>query len=501
MGALALTRTQLERERGALLRLREQTRLLADAANQDPLSWVRWTPKQDEWLRVDPGSGGVKLLRGGNQAIGKTWVGMAEVHYRCTGTHPHYPTRIPPIECWVVCTSWSQSVAIQKKFWALAPKHLLTPATRNRYSARRGWGKDNPTVEYTNGSIVRFRTTNQGAEALAGDSIDYAAIDEPTDEEIYREVHKRVMRAGGAVGITLTPVNRDCTWLRKLVEKKVVLEVHAKLHAPDLIPIGRDRPLTLLDGTPMDQAWVDEMRRTTPARWAPVILDGEWDTVPEGVWYTCFDRKKHVQGAKFNPARGPIFFCLGFDYASGDRDYGHVAELVAVQEQRDEKGRKRHAVLALDEVALGGTDSNAKFAQEVVRMLERNRLRWDQLHFVHGDNPVTSRWAEKSNLNTMRAIAVELGIAYDALNPRILNAKDDIKSAGSFDNSNQWVYERIANGDTRISPRCEKLAKGLETWDYTKTHPLKDPIDAFRYALKPFIFPKDRASNVEIYVG
>jgi hypothetical protein len=32
------------------------------------------------------------------------------------------------------------------------------------------------------------------------------------------------------------------------------------------------------------------------------------------------------------------------------------------------------------------------------------------------------------------------------------------------------------------------MAKAWETWDYTRDHPLKDTIDAWRYSVKDFIF-------------
>ena len=104
---------------------------------------------------------------------------------------------------------------------------------------------ENPTVVFRNGSVVRFRTTNQGPEALAGATIDYVSIDEPTDLDIYRELDKRVMRRSGSIGITLTPINRPCGWLREMVEMGSITEVHARLTPLNLTPHGRPRPLTL----------------------------------------------------------------------------------------------------------------------------------------------------------------------------------------------------------------------------------------------------------------
>ena len=477
---------------------------LAEEGEQALLPWVRWTPPQDAWLRLNPPSG-AKLFRAGNQAIGKTWALMAEVIWRCTGTHPHYPTKAPPIEVWVVCTSWSQSVAIQRKLWELAPRRELTTKTRQRFRIEDGWGRDNPIALFLNGSIVRFRTTNQGPEALAGATVDYVAIDEPPDEEVYRELRKRLLRSGGQMGLTLTPINRPCGWLREEVKAGRVDEVHARLEPANLIPIGSDEPLYTLDPytrlpVPMDAAWIAYVEMITPAAWAPVIVHGEWEVRPQGVFFKCFHAKKHVVSRPaFNPRRGPIRAVLGLDYAAADRPYGHCAALTLVQEQQHE-GATRYAIIAADEVVLPGTATNPYFAREILSMLERNGLRWSDLYAVHGDNPVTSKFTERSNVHTMRAIATELKIPNEAVVPRIRSAKEGHRSDAAYDMGNQWIYERIASGLFLVHPRCEATIKGYETWDYSKLHPSKDCLDARRYSLHPFIFANVSTSGVAIHI-
>ena len=447
-----------------------------------PLQHIRWTPPQSAWLTSTAPR---KLLRAGNQ-LGKTWSAMAEVIFRALGTHPHYKTHPPPVEIWVVCTSWSQSVSIMRKFWDLVPKDAIRTT---RFDPRNGFGKDNPAVVFLNGSVVRFRTTNQGPEALAGATIHYVAIDEPCDEDIYRELDRRVMRNAGAIGITLTPINRPCDWLRAMVDAGNVQEVHALLTPDNLTPAGGTGPLRLLDGTPMDQDWIDEQRRITPAMYAPVVLDGEWETQPEGIFFRCFDRARHINAAiRLDPARGVIRWVLGIDYAAADRQYGQVAVLSQVQSYLDDKQRRQELVYAVDMVAMPGIASSEQFAAEVVQLLGRSGLRWRDLHAVYGDNPVASRWVEKSNLNTSRAIARELSIPQSALTPRILSAKDGGPSAGAMDTGCRYIYEGLASGRIMLHPRCDLLGKGMETWDYTRDHPMKDCIDAFRYSLKDYIF-------------
>lgn len=121
-------------------------------------------------------------------------------------------------------------------------------------------------------------------------------------------------------------------------------------------------------------------------------------------------------------------------------------------------------------------------------MLGRHGLRWTDLDHVHGDNPVASRWVEKSNLQMMSAIAKEIGAPANRLAPRILNAKDNQRSAAAFAAGCRWIYARLASGEMMIHPRCERHIEGFESWDYTRDHPYKDVLDAQRYGLKPAIF-------------
>lgn len=477
-----------------------------DAADSSPLDWTEWTPPQDAFLRLNPPSG-VKLFRSGNQAIGKSYALLAEVIFRATGRHPHYRTKAPPVDVWVVCTTWSQSVAIQCKFWDLAPKAELTAKTRDRFSIEDGWGRGNPVARFTNGSIVRFRTTGQGPRAQAGASPDFIAIDEPTTETMFRELRKRVMRTGGQLALAMTPVNFPCEWMRDQVAKGMIDEVWTPLVASALIPIGSTEPLQTIDHRtgnliPMDQSWIDELRRTTPAQWIPVVLDGGWEAAPEGVFFKCFDRTKHVSDKmRLDPARGEIRMLAGIDYAAADRPFGHILALVQVLQTTDERGRPSEDIYVLDEVAASGVAHNSQFVADVATMLGRHGLRWTNLHAVHGDNPVQGQFVEKSNLNTMRALANEFGIPISALRPRILNAKEGIKSVASRDHGNQYLYERIASGHLMVHPRCAVIIKGFETWDYTATHPYKDGIDALRYALKLHIFSRGghAAPTVRMY--
>jgi len=470
----------------------------------DPLRWIRWTPPQDAIHRLQAKR---KLFRAGNQ-LGKSWSALAEVIWRATGTHPHYETKAPPIEAWVVCTSWSQAVAIMGKFHFLCPAGMVDVAASSRYTSRNGYGKDNPACVFKNGSVVRFKTTKQGPTALQGATLDYVLIDEPTTPEIYRELDRRLTRTGGSLCLSLTPVNIDCSWIEQAVEEGVISEVHALLTAENLTPVPRPtdtftpEPFREEDGTLMDADWIKDQWRKVPSAFAPVVLDGEWNIRPEGVFFDIFDPRVHVSSeVRLDAQRGQVRWCLGIDYAAANRDHGQVAVLTQVQQIKDDKGRSEEVIFVRDCVVVSGVMTNKQFARLILDMLDAHGIVWSDIDEVYGDNPVQSRYGYRSNIETGKALARHMGIGYRALQPRLKNVKDGAAAAGMVMAGCRYLYERLAEGRFMVHPRALPVIEAMQTWDLDTRHPAKDRIDAVRYALKGYIFARHRGPRAVLRAG
>jgi phage terminase large subunit-like protein len=446
-----------------------------------PLEHIRWTPPQLAWAECEVRR---KLLRAGNQ-IGKTTIGLAEVIWRSTGTHPFIRTKPPPVEIWIVCTTWPQSVQIMKKFWELLPKHLVRTKT---FDPRYGFGKDNPAVVFLCGSIVRFKTTNQGADALAGATIDYVLVDEPTDEDIYRELDRRLMRTGGSMGLVLTPINRPCEYLRQLCRDEVVRDIHARLTVQNLTPVeanGRlaSEPLRLLDGTPMDEAWIAEQRRLVLPRFAPVILDGEWDQRVEGSVFAAWDPDTMVSE---NVPEHEVDLTFGADHGEGD--FREMAGFAAVWKPED-----HHRVHFLSEYSSDGMTSTAADARGVLdAMAEAGIESWRELASAVGDKPTTGKIGRKSNADLtaeLQRLLRRRGLlkARDELRPPILTAKTGRLGTGnkSVWRGVEWLHQCMVRGDFLVHPRCPRLIESLTKWDGSNSE-WKDAIDMARYATWPY---------------
>lgn len=447
---------------------------LADIEAANPLGRVRWTVPQDQWHRLKPKTRR-KLLRAGNQ-VGKTWAGLAEVIWHCLGIHPHFEIRAPPIEVVVVCSTWKQSVAIMQKFWDLVPKDEVAPG--QHFSRRTGFGKDNPTFLFKNGSIIFFTTDDAGPRSVQGRSPHLVLIDELCSEEMYRECDRRVTRTNGWILLTFTPVNNPAEWCRELVKAGAIEEVHARLTVANLTPVGSAVPLCLSDGTPMDEAWIEEQRRLVFTWAAPVVLDGEWEFRTTDQWFTAFYRAEHVNETV---PLDEFDLCLGIDY--GTKVGKQVAVLVGVQG----KGADQRLWILDMERDKEGRSTLEQDADAVLRMLDRHGQTWSDLRFAYGDRAHMTGADRKQNIDLESRIRRRLGVRQ--LNPRIWTAKRGAGGRhGSVFEGSRFLHSlMIRPGSFNIHPRCASLIDDLEKWDGTDNDH-KDAIDALRYALEGFIF-------------
>lgn len=473
----------------ALLRVLEDA---ADAAEADPCRYYDWLPGQDAYLRCDSRAA---IYRTCNQAMGKTTVGLYDVHMRCIGEHPFTPLKVPdpPVEWWIVCASWPQSLAIQQKFHDIAGSRLKhgPPDPKNGYDRNR------PIAQYDNGSIVRFKTTGQKALDLAGATITGGILfdEPPKDPSAFEEARKRLTRTQGLLRLTMTPIGAPVDWLRELVEAGQITDIHYRLTPENLIPVGRDEPMTLPDGTPMDQAWIDDFVANTLPHEVPVRCHGEWETRVVGNVFRAFDPGVHV--TDYLPG-GEVEIQIGIDY--GTKVGKQVAILVAVKSDG-----QRESVHVLDESVADENSTNEDDARAILSMLARHGLRWQDVAKAHGDRiHMSGHVQKKSNQDLMREIAREMGVPRRGVQPRIRTVKRGAgKARGSVDAGCRYIHQQmLREGSFTVSPRCENLTAALERWDY-RDDDWKDKIDALRYCLWPQIYSKrgNRGPAPELRIG
>lgn len=468
-------------------------RLKTRAVN-NPLAHMRWLPGQHAFLS-DPSPR--KLFRAGNQSQGKTTCALAEVIFRSLGEHPFLQVGKPPIESWVVCASWSQSLAIQSKLWAMVPKDRIHPSTE--YDPVKGFRGVNPAVRFDNGSIVRFKTTQQGGLSLAGSTIQCALFDEPPKSaRIYGEVQKRVMRAGkqGQVMLALTPVNAPCEWLKEACGEGLITDHHYRLEPKNLIPVGSSDPMVLTDGTVCNQEWIDKVIAETLPWEAPVVVHGEWEMRTTGAVFANFRRDDHVSQEL---PKSHTQLALGIDHGDG-ANFSQAAVLVAV-----DTSAEYERLWVLDEYQSEGTTTPDQDARALKVMLDRHGLQWSSLDYVWGDRKYPGRRAgasKKSNLDLIHAMARELHMPYSKIRPPIRTVKrGQGRGAGSVHRGVRYVHHSMVRpGHFHIHPRCQNLIECIERWDF-RDDKHKHMIDALRYSLQSWVFARRKTTSQRVRIG
>lgn len=448
------------------------------------MDFIPWLPYQVEWMSHD-GPEPV-LLRTGNR-MGKSTSGGGELIFRARGAHPYKAVPKAPVRLALVTFSMLQSVEIQRVIWELlgGEKNAeLAPGTE--FSSRTGFRGHRPVIEFLNGSEIHVYSNAQGAGAMAGSEYDYMLLDEPPAQVVYDECRARVRNTGGTLGLTLTPINGPpLPWLQKLCEAGQVKDVHVTLTPESQVSPVTGLPRRTKRGKAWDAEFIAELRRLENPIDAPIRLDGEWESRCEGQFFDVFDPDKHA--TRGLPER-VMKLALGLDYAAADRELGMCAVLSGVDTVTEDDGRQHHHIYALDEVVVAGNTTMEVFAGQILKMLERHRIKWTELDYVYGDNPVKSRFTLSSNRELARWIARRLRVSQNSLRPRVLSAKEGGGQSSARRRTKdircRWAYGQIAADRVHVHPRCKGLLKGFAEWDYGDKHPMKDVLDAWMYGLR-----------------
>lgn len=476
----------------ALARAARASAAASSAASADPLSGMDWLPHQLAYLQSAQGNRW-RLLRTGNR-LGKTTVAAAETVLYALGRHPYDP-RPPLKEQWCITVSWSQSLAVQKALWDLVPKDELAPG--QTYDFRRGFGAANPSLLFRNGSVVRIKTTQQGSLNLAGHQIARIWFDEPPTDDVWDECVARTRTAGGLIAVSLTPIGRDCTFLKELVDAEKLADIHSEMTPEAFVHTRSGRIYRTDDGRPCDAAWIAEQEELCLPHTVPVRLHGLWETRAIDRVFESFDAGKHV--SKAMPLRVDMDLYLGVDHGANLSKTKQAAVLCGVVKSAGDAHAKVYVLDEWQPIAPGVTTPEDD-ATAILAMLGRFDWKWGDLDGVHGDNPTSSGGGvSKGNVDLEAALAKRMNIRPTALKPRVQSAKrGKRRGRGAVEAGVKWLHHQFTRGNIIISPRCQNLITALEKWDGTSSSVHKDIIDALRYALIPLIFARPSVGSTTI---
>lgn len=428
-----------------------------------------------------------RLLRTGNQIGGKTTAALIEALWWATHSHPYRETPKRPVHVWIVCVSWTQSLAIQGKLWEKVNKSELHKDQRP-FDPHNGFGDKHPTVRFANDSVIYIRTANQGGLALAGATIDLVIFDEPPKSmRTLAEVERRLTISGGDLVMTMTPINADCRRIREMAESGALTDLHFR-GEPENCVLEDGTILQTKDGRLMDAAWLEEQRKACVLQFeVPILIDGEWEMRAEGQIFAAWDPSRMLVQRLIDDPLGPggrdVQLLLGIDY--GDDRLRTAAVLIAVEPAATPERSDRIWVLG-EYCPDYGTTIDVD-AEGILAMLAALGLRWHQLSGVYGDKRYTDaagKLTKKSNAMLEAAVSHRLGMAGRKLPVPVRSAKQgEGAGRGAVWTSVKWLLSAMLTpGAFYVDQACIRVREALEQWDGTEKHPRKDVLDGLRYA-------------------
>ena len=471
---------------------------LEDKTYKRPLDYAAFTPPQLRFLQC---TDKYYILRGGNQ-IGKSFCGAAEVIYRCSShptdrsrsLHPYKKTKAPPISVWIVCHSWSQSVEMQERVWNLVAKDDLEEGTE--YVGGKGFrGAGTPVVRWKNGSVVKFKTTQQtgggkGTVALASGSVDFILVDEPPPAAVWSELVARTLRKrGSAVACTFTPVGVPVGYLKDMVDKGMVTDIHAPLTVENVQPVGCSR--SLLSAEEIDSISQSYLNFDRNCR-----MEGSWEGfTPDGIVFEHF-RDELISDVDPRRSRdlqkGQWKLSVGIDHGSAAGS--EFAVLVAIWIPAD--NTVKPYIYIMDEYYSGAATAEVH-ARGILAMLRRNRLDHKMIDRWTGDRSHRGDKYGGRMSNTMLRAGFEHVLNYPR--GRGFYIHTAYKPAYSVYYGARVLSELQGLNRFQVHPRCDKLIKSFKNWAILKNGRLdslsehKHALDACRYATMATIDPTYRA--------
>jgi phage terminase large subunit-like protein len=469
-----------------LLKAAKAANELKEIADNAPLDFFRPSIPQRQVLEAtEP----IVLFRAGNQ-LGKTYVGAAECLFMMKGHSPYKDLSHikPPITVWAIVHSWEQSKIIQQKIHSLIGKNEYADDSPD-FQEGRGYRAKNPWFKLKNGSMLYFKTANQGTLGASAGTIDYCWIDEPCPQSLFGELAARLLRKRGRMLMTMTPIGGgDLTWLKRLTETKPprIRDIHAALTVENTTPMDLDG--TLLEPL-LQQADIDRIADTYLSIDRAARLEGSWDVgVPlDGRIFEHFG-ENHISDAPC--PTGEYWFSIGIDH--GHHPNAQCAILVAIS--KDDR-----SIYVLDEYfAAGGEKQEGtarRHARAIIAMIRRNGLEPLQIDRWTGDRPHGGGKHGGRMSNSLLRSALEHVLDYpQGLCPFRINTAH--KPRWSVYYGCQLIHEAQVQGRFQVHPKCKRVIRSLSSWTLKKSGAMdrlsewKHAIDSLRYACVPILDAK-----------
>lgn len=439
------------------------------AAALDPMRWFRPTRVQlamlsDDRLRTQ--------MRGPNQA-GKTEALAADVLDIMLGLglwQPSRPNRHPPpVEIWVVCASWQQSLIVQRKVHGLLPKGQLNP--KSGFNRKNGF--TGAAFELANGSLCTFKTVGQDFTDLASATLDGVFVDEPPPEDAWAEFAQRVSKKRGFIRLYYTPVHKPTAWLEAKVEAGELHEHVFGLRLDECWPVGVNGPalVPFVSRDTILQKLLD-----IPAHLRAQMLEGAWRGLPLGAYFPSFNEALHVAWPS-DMEEHVWQIGVGFDFGTAPGKMSAALVYVRGGHTSDPE------IVFADAIAAGPDETwdGVELAGRTRAMVERHGLDYHSISLWVGDRSAQgTKSGARMDVQLMRGHLREAFGIQPHESRAVHKAR---KGANSVLSQCSFIDSRFRRRRAWVSPVCPAaLREFFVSFDGDPRDNRKDIGDAARYA-------------------
>jgi phage terminase large subunit-like protein len=368
----------------------------------------------------------LKLIFGGNRS-GKTMNGAAYVIKKCL--------KNPGTKAWA-CTWAKMSVPIQQK----KIKELL-PMSEVKYAVwteQRGF--THRIIIFNNGSIIRFKTYEEGSAKFQGAAQHIIWNDEECPEDVYNEQMARLIDFDGEMIISMTPIN-GITWIYTNV---VTNDEIAGSFAYWYWPTEENKKI--------NQKGFKRIISQYGPKEAQVRSAGTFLNLNSGRLYYAFDRDINMKKLDVNPAL-PIR--LSFDFNVNPMST-LIFQIVPGNKKKNEQDKVINIIQSLNT-----PDCNARMQCDI---LLRKLKNWEGEIIIYGDAS-NQRRTETADVNDTNWKIVKEH--FPTATYKVPTSNPNIMERVA------WVNAKIYNFDNRIglyinNTRCIPICTDLEQGIWAK---------------------------------
>lgn len=344
---------------------------------------------------------------------------------------------------WILCPSFElQKAGVQEKLlYYLKPEDII-----DKHYASGSALRD---ITLRNGTIIEFKTYEQGREKLQSAKLITALFDEEPPEEIYREVYTRTVDLQGQIIMTFTPLMGMTFTYKEIYQNPadyIAMFTWGMIDNP-FIPIVE----------------IEIMKKTLSYKQAQMRLFGKY-MGSESAVYQIFDRSLHIKAGLYNPEL-PVDITVDFGVVAAAVVFGQVQKII---NPRTKKLEDFYIIIDARELYDVGY---ATMMQQVFSIIKKRGFFPDKWYCDPAGR--ARQQGSRSGTSLLNLIKTEFGVTFEYM--KKLGIEESIEMvSGLMMNANGEVHFYL-DGDIAVNDRGDTVASRIE--NYVRDEETHLPVD------------------------